>query len=206
MFGMADMMAQRGANQDFTGENEFKNVIILPDCATCTVTPCPERCLAVNSTDEEMIVVINGQKYVRQSGYHVCSISKSADQLIPKITWTKVLWDVEDDDLNGMHSVVSNTERITFIKPGKYAVGFQIKLATSKDTQVDVVVIKNGTTELLSTCMMSPRDDFTMCIGIKRSFNFVVDDYVEIQVYHNNADDKNLLAGTSTFFEVRRVS
>jgi len=50
-----------------------------------------------------------------------CKIFKSANQSIPSV-WTRITYDSEVVDGEGMHSTVTNTDRITCVTPGAYSV------------------------------------------------------------------------------------
>ena len=60
-------------------------------------------------------------------------------------------------------------------------------------------------TVILSTCEMSAKDGFEMCVSLSKDLDLVTGDYIRLEAYHDNAATKNLLNGTSSFFEIRRL-
>lgn len=179
-----------------------QNPFVLPDCNTCTL--CQDGCIGINSVNGEIFVGLEGSKIIRHSGFYRCSLTKSANQLIPKLTWTSVAWNVEEYDTGEMHESVTNPDRVTITRAGNYGVKYQVELETSKDTQISTRIWKNSSTVINGSCMMSPKDGFNMCVNESHDFDLVENDYIVIQVYHDNAADKNLLSARS-YMQVRRL-
>lgn len=188
-----------------TGNVEVTRNLIIPDCVDCPKPVCSVRCIGLNSAVSEMYVGIAGErKNIRHSGFQRCSLLRSTNQLIAKLTWTTITWDLEEYDIGDMHESVTNPGRATVAKDGNYGIKYQAELETSKDTQVETRILKNGSIVINGSCMVSPKDGFNMCINESHDFDLLANDYFVVQVYHDNAASKNLLA-TKSYLQVRRL-
>lgn len=72
------------------------------------------------------LVEENGYVFQRPS----CCVTHSANQSIADATWTTLVFDTEDHDIETMHSTTANTDRITIPEAGIYAFGANIAFAS----------------------------------------------------------------------------
>lgn len=72
------------------------------------------------------------------------ALMKSGVQAIPNTTQTNVTWDTEETDTDGMHDLVTNTDRITFNTPGLYIITLNVQWASAVGVLRQIGVLKNG--------------------------------------------------------------
>lgn len=73
-------------------------------------------------------------------------IRKTSNDTIANATWTDVDWDAEEYDDNGFWEGVTNPERITFAKAGRYLVVANIHFASGAASDRVIRVLRNGNT------------------------------------------------------------
>ncbi len=137
-----------------------------------------------------------------------CRVYKSLSQIISNSTWTAITFDSELFDTDTIHSVSSNTSRLTCKTKGVYTISGHIEFAED-DPAVGyrAVAIKlNGTTYIAKVdkelCNINP------CFSITTLYELAVNDYVELFVYHTSgaALDVNAQAQWSPHFAMQRIS
>ncbi len=190
--------------QERLGFND--NSFIIPDN---TIPPdCDESGIWTNLTTEEMYVCFaSGPHKIPHSGYHRCSLKKTADQAVAGSVWTSIIFDDEDEDVGNMHDKVTQNTRITIIKAGTYRFFYQVKSDAQDKTAYDTRIYKNGAAILEGTCnnRVGSKDASYLCLNLAtRSFVFAVDDYFELQFYHDDDDDQDVMA-SNTFFSIQRA-
>lgn len=137
-----------------------------------------------------------------------CRVYKSLSQIISNSTWTAITFDSELFDTDTIHSVSSNTSRLTCKTKGVYTISGHIEFAED-DPAVGyrAVAIKlNGTTYIAKVdkelCNINP------CFSITTLYELAVNDYVELFVYQTSgaALDVNAQAQWSPHFAMQRIS
>lgn len=178
---------------------DYNNTIPLPNNVGDPDPSCEGGEIWTNLTAKELHICLGGaDQHVVQSGYERCSVTKSTDQLIPKLVWTDVTWNQEDYDPNvAIHDTVTNNERVTVMRTGYYVVSYQVDWQTKKDVDFQVRIYKNGTTTVKQKCIYSPKDDIDLCMGETVFIYLTANDYITLQAYDGSAVDRYVRAAKS---------
>lgn len=123
-------------------------------------------------------------------------LKKSVDQTIPG-TNTAVTWDQESQDDEGLHSLVSNTSRITFVTSGLYLLICRIYIAANC-TQGSIK--KNGSTLIADGRPNTASGSGSIILTAIESF--VAGDYVEV---YSAGSGSFLLSASESKFSVLRL-
>lgn len=120
-----------------------------------------------------------------------CRINKTTTQSIANATETSITFDAERFDTDNMHSLVTNTERITFNTAGVYVVTFNCEWVDTASAGIRALHIrKNGTTIIASDQESSIEGaDATQAsatmMTISTIYKFNAADYIEARVFQN---------------------
>ncbi len=141
-----------------------------------------------------------------------CAVTKSTDQAINDSTWTSLTFNQEEKDitfdgLNNMHDNVTNNSRIVIRTTGEHIINYHIKHESSDKTAFESRVRKNGATVLEGTCDVNTGSKNTSYLTLSNHsypIDFSVDDYVELQFWHDDGSDIDITT-ENTFFSVRKV-
>lgn len=137
-----------------------------------------------------------------------CRAYRSSTQSIPNATWTAINLDSELFDTDTIHSVASNTSRLTCKTKGVYTISGHVEFAED-DPAVGyrAVAIKyNGTTYIAKhdkeLCNVNPS------FSITTLYNLAVNDYVELFVYQTSGGALNVAQQSqwSPHFAMQRIS
>lgn len=121
----------------------------------------------------------------------VVRTTNSASQSIPDTTPTALTFDTNQYDPTSMHSVSSNTSRITFATAGYYLVGANLRFAQNNAGYRQIVIELNGTTNLASetdTVFVTTGTDIAVSTGYK----FTANDYVRVIVVQTSGGALNV--------------
>lgn len=128
-----------------------------------------------------------------------CAVSNSAAQSIPNTTETILLFDTEEADTNGIHSIVSATGRMTIptLGGGTWLFTAKIYFASAINTLFECYARKNGT----NVSMIRHSETATMgAEALTVTFmltGLVATDYIEVIAYVNAAGAVNSGSGTA---------
>jgi len=137
-----------------------------------------------------------------------CRVYRSSVRSIPNSTWTAIPFDSELFDTDSIHSVSSNSTRLTCQTKGVYTISGHVEFAED-DPPVGyraVAIKHNGTTYIAKhdkeLCNVNPS------FSITTLYNLAVNDYVELFVYQTSggALDVNQSAQWSPHFAMQRIS
>lgn len=113
----------------------------------------------------------------------------SLPQSIASGTLTALLFNVEQWDNDGMHSLAVNTERITFQTAGKYLISFAGAFqpqsgSTGVESYRIVIIRKNGTDVIARDARGTVNDGFGVYVGqnLICEEEMIIGDYVEVLV------------------------
>lgn len=154
--------------------------------------------------DEKQLEFFTGT--VKNSEMHRCAIDKSADQSVSATTWTAITFDQEKYDVGGMHDNVTNNTRLTIKEAGDYRIIYHIKHDAMDKTSYESRVKKNGSTVLDGLCDVSvgSKDSSYMTLSsTSYLITFAVNDYVELEFYHDDGATQDILS-SNTFFSIER--
>ena len=139
-------------------------------------------------------------------GPTLCVVTGTGTQTTSNGVWTVPLWDANRIDNQGMHSTVSNTDKIYIREPGTYEVFALATFAASAVGGRLVRLAKNGavidrTASAVSVCGAG----FVQSVQTSALDNAVTGDYYSIEVYQNaGGGSLNFLTNESAF-RVRKV-
>lgn len=131
-----------------------------------------------------------------------CSVTKSATQSIPNTTYTTVTFDTESFDTENIHSIVSNTSRLTVPSGVSWVrLSAQIGWAINNTGGRIISIYKNG--NFITT-------GFQLYLAFSESYQSVITpylavtpgDYFELLVYQSSGGSLNLAAGTTFSMEI----
>lgn len=147
-----------------------------------------------------------------QANAPCCRVFHSAVQAVADGGETTMLFNSEQYDPTGMHSTVTNTNRITMNDAGVYVVTFTCEIAAAADyLALRARLVKNGTVNLGGFVIGTLTDSgvgplITLTIQEK----FAATDWVEARVYQNNSASasRNVLvtSGLSPYFSAAWVA
>lgn len=127
-----------------------------------------------------------------------CRVYNNAAISIPNVTTTPLTFNSERFDTDSMHSMVSNTGRITFNTAGVYVVTANISWAASAVGFRITNIRLNGATVLASTSSVVRSDGF-LDVPCPTIYKFAVGDYIEVTVFQNSGAALNVSAGGGSF-------
>lgn len=116
----------------------------------------------------------------------MCRVYRTAAQSIPNVTWTSLQFTAERYDTAGLHSTVSNTDRITIPAgaAGVYELVAHAFLQISTAPTRIIALMKNGTTELVRS--RYPLQIYAQSVLHVATHAYLsVGDYVTCRVYHD---------------------
>lgn len=122
-------------------------------------------------------------------------------------TWTALALNVEQWDIGGMHSTVTNTSRVTVPtgQGGHYSFVGQAGFAANATGMRKLAIARNGT-RIWSVSLPGTATD-VLVMNIKFEFPLSAGDYVELHAYQSSGGALNVgsaLALESIYFAVRR--
>lgn len=117
-------------------------------------------------------------------------------QAIPTATLTSITFDSERWDSQAMHSLVSNTNRITIPTnwSGQYIIGAHIAWASNNSTKG--VFIYLNATYYITGQTMSDNGQLNASCNPNTLYGVVAGDYLEVQVWQNSGGNLNTFVGT----------
>lgn len=128
-------------------------------------------------------------------------LTKSVDQSAPSGGPTYLTWDVETYDTNNLHSIVSNTDRITIVTPGYYRLtghwGYQQPSSTATITSA---LQKNGTT-VINHYIIPASTTTGGTIIVSSTILCVAGDYFQVVINQFSGSNFTLLSGINSYFE-----
>lgn len=125
-------------------------------------------------------------------------------QSIPNGVSTSILFDGETSDSDGMHSLVSNTSRLTAVTPGLYLVSGCIGFAANPTGERVARIAINGAGQGRASGTAVSGD--TTGVGFPaRLFQLNAGDYVEIQAFQNSGAALSTAGPPASFLTAVRV-
>lgn len=139
-----------------------------------------------------------------------CSAYNSAAQSIPDSTSTIITYDTEDYDIGSIHSVASNTGRMTIPVGGDgyYAINSTILFAPSAVGSRIARFQKNGTLLIYAQGIVATVSAAQVTtVGIQVTVFLVAGDYIEVVVFQDSGGALNTGASTAgrNFLQVTRL-
>lgn len=146
--------------------------------------------LGIGSTSQVLTVTAGIPAWATPASgatYSGCMLINSANISISNASQTTLTWDTEEIDVDGYHSTVTNTGRITIPtgKTGKFLVSFQLRYSPSSTGRRIGYIYKNGTTELWSSQVNGTATNDTVFTGTY-VISLAAADYLECRTYQNS--------------------
>jgi hypothetical protein len=140
-------------------------------------------------------------------GAHVYN---SSNITISNTTVTNLTFNSEDYDTDGMHSTVSNTDRITCKTAGKYLVEFSgIFSAAINAGSSSSVWIEHDSKGRLEQVSIPPSAHVNPSCNISTVVDMAVNDYLVVKVYHDAGSSRTLISSSSNeysaYFSAQRI-
>jgi hypothetical protein len=124
---------------------------------------------------------------------HGCRLTRTGNLNVPNITDTFVPFNEEVFDYGGLHSNVTNPNRITFVKSGVYLVGGGVQLSASTAyTNVSLSVRMNGSVDIVFERVPGTTTSASQLIATSTVYEFDVGDYIELVVFQSSAAARTL--------------
>jgi hypothetical protein len=117
----------------------------------------------------------------------------SANQSIVSGTYTTITFDSERFDTDGIHSVVSNTDRLTAQRDGVYLISATIRFATNS-TGIRWVGIRLNGTAYIVIADQNATSGYSTRITLTTLYELSTDDYVDLRVWQNSGGALNVEA------------
>lgn len=131
------------------------------------------------------------------------SLINSANISISTGTETRLTWDTELFDNDGMHSTVSNTGRITIVKAGLYLFNYKVKWQGLNATGRRFAQLwKNGSPVGGTSVEITPGAASYPDCSLSVLVDCAAADYFELDVYQTTGGAFNVLGGTSANAEI----
>lgn len=137
--------------------------------------------------------------------HYRCKIRTNVDHTIPDTTWTSLAWNCEDFDTNNMHSLVSNTDRITIKHAGTYLLMGYACFDPNAIGRRLVRFLKNGTTPMLENQNTNPSATEFCFVSLMDTVVLVVNDYVTFDAYQDSGGNLNTYK-TWCYFSAIRIA
>lgn len=122
-------------------------------------------------------------------------VFNSANQSIPDTTYTAITFDSESVDTDTMHSIVTNTNRITITTAGTYLVGALVMMAANATGVRGIVLLVNNTTYIYYLQNPTPSATQNTTLLAISLYVFAANDYVEVKVNQTSGGALNSVYG-----------
>ncbi len=126
-------------------------------------------------------------------------LTKSSTQSIADSTDVLATWDTEAYDNGGLHSLTSNTSRITIVTPGKYIISAAIDWANDSVGGRMAQIQKNGT----GVARQRAAASITSGNSVSYLAHLVAGDYIEINVRQTSGGPLNINTSSECFFSAQ---
>jgi hypothetical protein len=167
-----------------------------------------DNCILTNMSDEEIEVIFSSGKYkIPHSGYSRCCLIKSVTQSIKPLKWTNITWDAVNYDNCEMHSIVLNHDRISIKRNGIYELKHKIRIQTNDKTCINTRLVKNGVETIPQSGKTQTGSNNFSTIILETTtpmINFKENDYISLQINHDDKKAKNIFPKDSYFSCERR--
>lgn len=120
-------------------------------------------------------------------------------QAIANVTYTAVTFAAETFDMDGMHSTVSNTDRLTCTVAGTYEVSAGVSFSNASAAGGRLIrILKNGSDVIAQDVRPSASTSFFTSCEVSTKIQLNVGDYLQVFVYQDSGISLNLVTFTST--------
>jgi len=107
--------------------------------------------------------------------------------------WVELTFNSERFDTDDIHSTSSNTGRLTCKTAGKYGIIAQVAMFVAVNKVLAVAIKLNNTTQI--AIFVNPADTAsTLYSAVSTHYDLAVDDYVEVEIFHNNVAATDIIS------------
>jgi hypothetical protein len=175
-----------------TGSDFQRRRVNLIEGSNVTLT------VADDPTNNEIDVTIASSGGGGGSAYdNAVRVTRSTAQSISNATYTAITWDTETYDTDTMHSIVSNTERLTATTAGVYVISAAIGVANSATGSRAIRILKNETEVHRHYTAVQSADGWYWPLTIQ--LKLAATDYVTVEVYQSSGAALDLDHTVSSF-------
>lgn len=134
----------------------------------------------------------------------VCIVYNSSDISVPNTAQVSVTFDTESLDPTGMHSTMSNTDRINIIDPGVYSATFNLRWSVDAGATGPVNLIirltRSATTNAIAFSQgRIPNSSGNVNTGLTRVINLLNGDYLTFIAWNTSGVDLNAISTVGSF-------
>lgn len=190
--GLLDAVAKTTVRKDSGADIGSRRRINLITGSNITLT------IADDPTDEEVDITIaaaGGATLPTQR----CKVYRSSAQSIPDSTYTIILWNAEEFDTDSMHSLVSNTERITINTAGTYLLWVIIAIPWVNAGYRDVRIYLNAAETLLTLRNVAPTANSSVQPILYSSTvqQLIAGDYIFVKYWQSSGAAQNTVTNVA---------
>lgn len=134
---------------------------------------------------------------------HAARVYRTANQSITTTTLTLITWDAEDFDSDTIHSITTNTSRLTVPSglAGVWSFHAQIEFQANASGLRELHLVKNGSTDI-AVATIAATSSGVCSIDLQSLAQLAVTDYVEVKVQQTSGSTLTVDLGISkSFFE-----
>ena len=149
--------------------------------------------------------------YLKETGEIGARVYNSANISIPHSTYTELTFDSERYDPDDMHSIVSNTGRITINEAGRYLIGGNVYFAThptgNRALMVDHYPSGGGGPIIIAFGNLAGVSGMYTAMNVNTTYELAAGDYLTLEAYQSSGGALNISASPnySPEFWVERI-
>ena len=139
------------------------------------------------------------------SALKACRAYNSSNISISSGSWTDLTFDSERFDTGNMHSVVSNTGRLTAPEHGVYHLSGNVRFDQHNTGARGILIKLNGTTDIAIEWPIPPNTTWDLSLQLSTVYELEADDYVELYAFQNSGGSLDVESSSNTSPEFSMV-
>lgn len=180
---------------------------VVTQCTSIT-RPAHVAGRLISETDTGLVMRSDGAHWVPVTIGMACLLTKSVGQTVTTATDTDVTWDVEEFDVGGLHSTVSNTDRITIPAGGDGLWLFQAQIAfpaNAAGIRGARLTPSTGVHVYMGTATVAGSSTYAPQLHVQRLWRMTAGQHMRVIAYQNSGGDLDVEGnnGISWFSAVR---
>lgn len=124
-------------------------------------------------------------------------VFNSANISVANATFQALTFNSERYDSAGLHSTVSNTERLTVTEAGLYTIGVSVQYAANATGIRQIYLRVNGTTYVASNGYQAPTVSDGGYASVTTDYELAATDYVEAVAFQRSGGGLNVVASAN---------
>ena len=121
-----------------------------------------------------------------------CGLYRTAAQSIPDTTLTAVLWDGENWDPSGMHSLASNTDRINILRSGIYLITATVRFFANATGARSCYIYRSNIAALWGENVINSGASYDTFFSPSTVCNLSSGDYITINISQTSSGSLNI--------------